>query len=254
MNRSLRVHLTESKYELLKILRLPAYVIPTLSFPVIFYVFFLVLFGKGRAPGGTTMAAYMIATYGSFGVIGASLFGLGAGVAIERGQGWLQVKRTTPMPLSAYFGAKIAVALMFSSVIALVLFALGSVLGHVHFAPAVWPELFAILVAGSLPFCALGLAIGYFAGPNSAPAIVNLIFLPMAVLSGLWVPIDLLPGAIQKFAAFLPAYHFSQLALGAIGAGRGTAGSHVLVLLSYSLLFLVLAAIGYRRDDGKTYG
>ncbi len=250
----LRIHLTEAKYELIKLLRLPAYMIPTIAFPVIFYIFFGLLFGKGTGPGGVTVAAYMIATYCTFGVVGASLFGLGAGVATERGQGWLQVKRTTPMPLSAYFGAKIAMALVFSTVIVLVLFILGITLGHVHFALPVWSKLLAVIVAGSLPFCALGLVIGYFAGPNSAPPIVNLIFLPMAFLSGQWVPIDFLPHTVQKIAAFLPAYHFSQLALGVIGAGRGSPQSHILVLASYSLLFLVLAAIGYHRDEGKTYG
>jgi ABC-2 type transport system permease protein len=250
----LRIHLTELKYELLKTLRIPAFVVPAIAFPTIFYIFFGVLFGKGAGPGGVTVAAYMIATYGSFGVIGASLFGLGAGVAIERGQGWLQVKRTTPMPLSAYFGAKIGVALLFSCVIVLLLFVLGATLGHVHLAPMVWPALLAVIVAGSLPFCALGLVIGYFAGPNSAPPMVNLIFLPMAFLSGQWIPIDFLPPAIQKIALFLPAYHHSQLALGVLGAGRGTALWHVVALFVYAALFLVIARIGYRRDEGKTYG
>ena len=250
----LRIHLTEAKYELIKMLRLPAYAIPTIAFPLIFYVFFGLLFGKGQMPNGVRVAAYMIATYGTFGVIGASLFGLGAGVATERGQGWLQVKRTTPMPLSAYFGAKIVVALFYSAVIVLALFLLGLTFAHVQLTVPVWSKLFAVIVAGSLPFCALGLVIGYFAGPNSAPPIVNLIFLPMAFLSGQWVPIDFLPSAVQKIATFLPAYHFSQLALGVIGAGRGTAQSHVVVLAAYSLFFLILAAIGYHRDEGKTYG
>ena len=250
----LRIHVTEAKYELIKMLRLPAYAIPTIAFPVIFYVFFGLLFGKGQTPSGVSVAAYMIATYGTFGVIGAALFGLGAGVATERGQGWLQVKRTTPMPLSAYFGAKIVVALVFSTVIVLALSLLGITLAHVQLTVPVWSKLFAVIVAGSLPFCGLGLVIGYFAGPNSAPPIVNLIFLPMGFLSGQWVPIDFLPHAVQKIAAFLPAYHFSQLALGIIGAGRGTAQSHIGALAVYSLLFLILAAIGYRLDEGKTYG
>jgi ABC-2 type transport system permease protein len=250
----LRLHWTEAKYELLKTIRIPAFVVPMIAFPTLFYIFFGVLFGKGIGPGGVTVAAYMIATYGTFGVIGASLWGLGAGVATERGQGWLQVKRTTPMPLSAYFGAKIAVALLFSTAIVLLLFFLALTLGHVHLALTVWPKLLAVTVAGSLPFCALGLVIGYFAGPNSAPPIVNLVYLPMGFLSGQWIPIDFLPKAIQKIALFLPAYHHSQLALGVLGAGRGSTLTHVAALASYSVLFLVLAAIGYRRDEGKMYG
>ena len=249
-----RIHALEAKYELVKMLRLPAFVLPTFLFPLIFYIFFGVAFGHGKVAGATTMAAYLIATYGAFGVIGASLFGIGAGVAIERGQGWLQVKRATPMPLTAWFGAKLALAMLFSAVIVLGLFALGVAFGGVHFAAAVWAKLFGILILGALPFCALGLAVGYFAGPNSAPAFVNLLYLPMAFASGLWIPINFLPGFIQKLALFLPPYHLGQLALNCIGAGTGSPGGHALALAGYTVLFLLLATIGYRRDEGKTYG
>jgi ABC-2 type transport system permease protein len=249
----LRIHWLEAKAELLKTLRMPGYIIPTLAFPLIFYTFFGIIFGRSTS-ASLSLSTYYLATYGAFGVIGASLFGFGVGVAAERGQGWLQVKRSTPMPMSAYFGAKISMALLFSGTIALALFALGMLFGNVHLPLAVWPRLFGILVAGALPFCALGLAIGYFAGPNSAAATVNIIYLPMAFLSGLWVPIEVMPRFVQSVAAFLPPYHLAQLALNTFRAGHGSAGVHVIALASYTLLFLALAAIGYDRDEGKTYG
>ena len=44
------------------------------------------------------------------------------------------------------------------------------------------------------------MACSWTAGPNSAPAIVNLIYLPTAFLSGLWVPIQVLPEILQRVA------------------------------------------------------
>jgi ABC-2 type transport system permease protein len=248
----LRIHWLELKCEFLKMFRMPAYVVPTLAFPLLFYVFFGLAFG-GKS-GSSTMATYLIATYGAFGVIGASLFGFGVSVAVERGQGWLQVKRATPMPLSAWFGAKIGMALLFSIIIVLGLAFLGIAFGGVHFAPTVWPLLFVTLVAGALPFCALGLMIGYLAGPNSAVAIVNIIYIPMSFASGLWIPIQFLPKFLQRIAPALPPYHFAQLALRVIGIGHDAPAGHIVALLSFTVLFLVLAAIGYRRDEGKVYG
>jgi hypothetical protein len=35
------------------------------------------------------------------------------------------------------------------------------------------PQLLGTLAAGSLPFSAMGLAVGYFTGPNSAPATIG---------------------------------------------------------------------------------
>ena len=46
-----RVYRTEAKYEFLKTLRQPAYVVPTLTFPLIFYVMFGVVFGGKQSVG-----------------------------------------------------------------------------------------------------------------------------------------------------------------------------------------------------------
>lgn len=250
----MKTYLLEIKYEFLKALRLPAYSLPTLLFPVAFYIFFGVMFGA-RQTGPVTMSAYLIATYGAFGVIGASLFGFGVSVAVERGQGWLEVKRTTPMPIAAYFVAKLAMAMLFSAIIVILLFIVGTFFGDVKLPLTTMLSLFGILVAGSVTFAAFGLAIGFFAGPNSAAPIVNLIYLPLAFLSGLWVPILFLPQKIQNFALWLPPYHFSQLALRTIGASRGQSVMlHVSAMVIATIVFTAIAYIGYRRDEGKLYG
>lgn len=252
---AVRVYALEAKYEFLKLVRIPAFAIPSVTFPVMFYVLFGLAFGSGRGAGGVSMATYLIATYGAFGVIGSGLFGFGAGVAIERGQGWMLLKRATPMPPAAYFFAKLVVCLIFGAVIVLLLSTIGVAFGGVRLAPMTWARLAVTLVIGAIPFCAMGLAIGYFAGPNSAPPIVNLLYLPMAFASGLWIPIEVLPNVIRSIAPFVPAYHLGQLALSALGADRGApVWSHVATLGGFTCLFLALALWGYRNDEGKTYG
>ena len=250
-----RVYALEAKYEVLKAARMPVYAVSTIAFPVLFYAFFGIGFGGSRPAGAVTMATYLLATYGVFGVAGASLFGLGVGVAVERGQGWLQLKRATPMPAGAYLAAKLATAALFGAAIVAALSALAVAFGGVRMGAAGWIALVATLVVGSVPFCAMGLAVGTFAGPNSAAPLVNLIYLPLAFASGLWVPVEALPRAVQAVAPWLPPYHLAQLALGAVGAGRGEpAWTHVAALAAFTILFLGLAAAGYTRGEGKTYG
>jgi ABC-2 type transport system permease protein len=159
------------------------------------------------------------------------------------------------MPPFAYFSAKIVTSVAFSALVVAALFLLGATAGHVRLPSLTWFALGGSLLLGALPFCALGLAIGYLAGPNSAAAVVNLINLPMAFLSGLWIPIGDLPAAIQRVAPFFPAYHLGQLALGTIGASNGGAWwTHVLALLGFTVLFLGAAAFGFRRDEDRVYG
>jgi ABC-2 type transport system permease protein len=101
----------------------------------------------------------------------------------------------------------------------------------------------------------MGLAIGYFAGPNSAPAAINLIYLPLSFCSGLWVPYMFLPKLVRQIALALPPYHLSQLALGIVGAGRHeSAATHWEVLFAFTLICLGVARIGFQRDQGKLYG
>jgi ABC-2 type transport system permease protein len=250
----MRSYALEAKYEFLKQWRMPAYSLPAITFPVMFYLLFGVMFGAGRA-GPTTLATYLIATYGAFGVIGSGLFGFGVGVAVERGQGWMTLKRATPMPPFAYFIAKLVMALLFSTIIVSLLAVVGISLGGVRLPIESWTRLFVTLIAGAVPFCAIGLALGYFAGPNSAPAIVNVLYLPLSFASGLWIPIEALPGAMRTLAHALPPYHLAQLALAAVGAGRGApAWTHLLALAGFTAIGLGIAWIAYRRDEDVTWG
>jgi len=245
-----RIYRTEAKYEFLKTLRQPAYVIPTLTFPLIFYVMFGIVFGGRQAFGTINMGTYLLATYATFGVMGASLFGFAVGVAMERGYGWLQVKRASPMPPLAYLIAKTVMSTIFSAILVTALYVLGTAFGGVHLSAMKFLELAGLMIAGSLPFCALGLVIGCFAAPNSAPAFVNILFLPMAFCSGLWLPLPLLPKFLQQVAPFLPPYHLSQLALRQVGfGGSSDPWRHVAALAAFTVVFLLLALRGFRRDD-----
>ena len=250
-----RIYALEAKYELLKMMRLPMYAIPTLAFPVMFYLLFGVALG-GRMAGPVSMAAYLLATYGTFGVMGASLFGFGVGVAVERGQGWLLFKRATPMPPPAYFAGKLAMVVLFGTIITAALFTFGATIGKVSLPAGQWAGLAAILIAGAIPFGAFGLAIGSWAGPNSAVAVVNVIYLPLAFASGLWVPIQALPRFFQELAPWLPTYHFAQLALGVLDAdqGRFSWQTSAGVLVAFTAASLLFARAGYRRDEGQTFG
>jgi len=246
-------YINEARFDLLKMLRLPMYSVASIAFPVMFYVLFGVVFGK-QGSGGVDVSRYLLASYGAFGVIGASLFGFGAGVAVERGQGWLQVKRASPMPPAAYFIAKLFTCMVFSVVIVLLLLTIGITAGGVHLSLIQGALLVAVLVLGSVPFCTLGLAIAYFAGPNSAPAIVNLLYLPLSFCSGLWLPVNMLPKFLQNIAPAMPPYHLGQLALMVLGFGHGTVAGHVMGLVGAAGIGLGLAWLGFQRDEHKTYG
>lgn len=245
----------EAKYELYKMARLRAFVVPTLGFPIMFYVLFGLVLPHGGTGGGPMVSTYLLATYGAFGVIGIALQALDVGVATERGQGWLAVKRASPMPVAAYFFGKYATTVLFAAALVTLLALVGAAFGHVRLSAGHWAALAAVEVLGGIPFCAIGLAAGYLAGPNSASAIANAVYLPMAFLSGLFIPVEMLPTFLRHVAPALPPYHLGRLALVAAGVlPAADAWAHVAALLGFGVAFTAIAVLAYRRDEGRTYG
>jgi ABC-2 type transport system permease protein len=235
-----RIYALEARNEFLRMLRAPSFALPTLIFPPMFYLLFGVLFGNR---GGDFHASiYLLATYGVFGVMSPGLFGFGVSVAMDRERGWLVYKRALPMPPGAYLVAKLIMAMVFATIIFAILGTLASTLGGVHLPASAWLTLLVVDVLGVLPFCAIGLFIGSLVSGSGAPAVANLIYLPMSFLSGLWMPLSVLPPLIAKIAPFWPAYHLGRLALVAVGEAPGEAVlPHVLALATFTVVFFALA-------------
>ncbi|RUO65429.1 ABC-2 type transport system permease protein [Pseudidiomarina planktonica] len=230
------IHQAEAKYDLLSLWRTPGFYLPAILFPVVFYYFFGVVFSfsSGAAP-------QMLVAYSCFGVIGPALFNFSVAVASDRVHGWMALKRLSPMPLSAYMLAKYVSSTVFAVVILALLFTLSAVVADVNLWTWQWASLALILLAGTLPFALLGLLLGLVCSDKSVPGVVNLIYLPMAFLSGLWVPFTILPDYVQRIAEFLPTYHLSQLAFKIIDADQGQpVWLHLGYLVAFSLVLGLL--------------
>lgn len=241
--RGLRIgrYLREIRCEFLRLLRTPSFLLPTLLFPPMFYLLFAVVMPLGRS-GGWQPAHYLLAAYTVFGVMSPGLFGFGVTVAIERERGWLTLKRVAPMPPGAYLIAKLAMAMAFAAIIFAFMATIAVVLGGVRLPATAWLALSVVALLGVVPFCALGLLIGTLVGGQGAPAVVNLVYLPMAFLSGLWFPLTILPAFVQAVAPLWPAYHLGQLAQAAIGQPwSGSAGTHVAALAAVTAVCFELA-------------
>lgn len=233
-----RGYLLEARCEFLRMLREPAFCVPVIAFPAMFYLLFGVLLNRGNAGA----AQYLLASYGAFGVIGAALFGFGVSIAADRDRGYLRLRRALPTPTGAPLLAKMAMAMLFAAIISVVLALLAATAGGVSLAPAQWLGLFAVNVAGVLPFAAIGLWMGSLVSGSAAPALLNVLYLPMAFLSGLWLPLSMLPGWLAGTAPVWPAYHLGQLALKVVGHDAGQpAWLHLLVLATVTLVFFMLA-------------
>ena len=241
-----RIFAREIQYEFVRMLRTRAFSLSVIGFPVMFYLLF------GASNRHSEFARYLMASYSCMGVVSACLFGIGMGISMERAQGWLELKLASPMPRIAYLCAKVVSSAAFAVMIEFLLIILAITVGGTHVSVADVVRLTGVVLGGSLPFAAMGLLIAVLVPANSAPGIINLIYLPMSFASGFWMPITLLPHWLQHVAPALPTYHLAQVGLNVIGAAQpGSMATHWQALAGYTLVLFGAAWFVFTRQESE---
>ena len=244
----------QTRAEFLKLWRVPAFSITSLFLPVMFYAFIGIGQSSEVVSPGVTFGAYFLASMAVYSVANVMIFSFGISVATERGMKMDVLMRATPMPPVVFLLSKCITAIVFAALTLVVLFPFAYIAGGVRLDAAVWATLAFRVLLGSIPFIALGFAIGYLSGPNSAVAVINLIYLPTAFASGLFFPKQLLPDFIQRISPFLPLHFFGQLGWDAIGAPtEESLTTDWLYLAGYGVLFFVVALWAYRREEDRKF-
>lgn len=238
-------YVQEARSEILRYLRNPGFLLPVILFPTAFYLMFGVALARSESPG---MATYLLASYGTFGVMSPGLFGFGVSLALERDNGLLTLKRALPMPPAAYLIGKMLMAMIAAALVIVLLLGLAIGVANVTLGVGQASAFLLTGTLGVLPFCALGMLVGTLIKGQGAPGLLNLIYLPMAFLSGLWVPLRILPEALQNMAPVWPSYHLHRIALNGLGVIHEPVLQHVLVLCGFTAGFLWLAARRVRRN------
>lgn len=236
--RLLGAYLAEARSECLRYLRAPGFMLPIMLFPGMFYLVFGVLMAHTEGAGASR---YLLASYGVFGTMSPGLFGFGIALALERDGGLMMLKRALPMPPGAYLFGKLLMAMLTATLVMVLLLAL-SRLVPVALTPR---QVFALLGVGAFgvwPFCALGMLFGTLVKGQAAPGLLNLIYLPMSFLSGLWFPLPMLPKVLQQIAPLWPSYHLDRIALAALGMNDQPLFTHALVLVVFTAVCLAWAA------------
>lgn len=234
-------------------LRTPAFSVTTIALPVMFFAFFGLPNASRKFEDGTSLAAYLLASMGAYAVSSVMVFSFGIGVATSRGQKIDLLQRATPLPAWVSIVATVVNAMVFALLALLTLFLFAFVAAGVRLDALSWLQLTFRLLLGALPLLALGMAIGYSSGPSAAPAVTNLVYLPLAFASGLFIPIEQMPDFVQRLGPFLPTYHYGQLAWDVVGHAAEPLGTAVMGLAVWGVVLFAMAARAYRLDEVRKF-
>ncbi|WP_339221814.1 ABC transporter permease [Paenibacillus sp. FSL H8-0332] len=239
--------MAQCKAELLRIIRNPYYVFWSLLMPIMFYFIFTRVVNTGADDTKQWQAHYLM-SMAAFSVMGSAIMTLGIRLVQEQTQGWNTFIRITPLPSSVYFFGKMfgqSVMHLFSI---LCIFAAGYLINGVSLTASEWLLSGLWLLAGSLPFLALGTIIGSMKRVDTASGVSNVLYMGLAVAGGMWMPLDIMPKLMQKIGNWLPSYNYGAGAW-AIVAGGSPSWKAVLLLLGYLAVFMLLSVYIRRKQE-----
>ena len=185
----------------------------TFFLPVIFFLIFASVYGNDRITkeGGIRAASFLEAGMIGYGVAATCFAGLAITLVVRRESGILKRIRSTPLPAPTYL-----VAVLVSTFVVFLIEA-GLIIGagRLFFSVAVPSRLlslFVVLAIGALCFAAMGLGItGLVRSAEGSSAVINAVYLPMAIISGTFFTPKDYPAFLRVIAEVLPLTHYTQL-------------------------------------------
>ncbi len=221
--------------------RNPGSVFFTVLLPVIFLVIFGTIFGSDPIPtlGNVPTTTYYVPAIVTLAVVSATMVSLAVNLTTAREAGLLKRGRGTPQPPWVFIAGRVGNAIVVSVLMVVVVTLVGRLL---YDAPVPWGhvgEIAVTLVIGAAAFCCLGIALtSIIPSREAAPAITNVITLPLYFLSGIFIPESEIPDGVLSFSGIFPIRSFFEALFAAYSPGAS--GSAV---QWDSLLFVALWGI-----------
>jgi ABC-2 type transport system permease protein len=175
-------------------------------FNFLFPLIFLALFGS-ISSGNQKDLDIIVPGIAGLAVVSATFTALAYNITALRDTGVLKRIRGTPLPTGSWLGGVMASAVTNAAIQIAIVIVAGHVFWNVDGLAAPL-ELVVFVVVGVGCFAALGVAFSH-AIPNvdSAPAYVNVVFLPAIAISGVFYDADNGPAFLRDIAQVLPLKH-----------------------------------------------
>jgi len=219
----------------------------TFFLPVIFFLVFGSIYGSDKIEG-IRGAAFLEAGMIGYGVASTAFAGLAITMVIRRESGVLKRIRSTPLPPWTYLVAVLVSTFITFLIEAVILILLGRLLFSVGLPTRPFSLLVALIV-GAASFAALGLGLtGLVRSAEGSSAVVNFVYLPMAIISGTFFSPAKYPAFLRAIADVLPLTYFTKLTRNIVVRHDHiwSQGGAIAVVVIWGAIGLVAALRGFR--------
>ncbi|MET9020406.1 ABC transporter permease [Actinopolymorpha sp. NPDC004070] len=224
------------------------FLIFTLAMPVVLFLIYVQMYGKGDI-NGVSVKAYLMVSMAAFGAMSGAM-SAGTRIALERQSGWNRQLRLTPLRPVSYLVAKAAVAMLVAVPSVVLVYAAGALAAHVRLSPQEWAVSAVGLWLALIPFAVIGIVIGYVASPDSAQAIFPATFMTLSLFGGIFIPVEAMPKLMANIAQVLPSYWLGIIGRSPLGLA-GFEWKAVPVLLAWTAVLTLIVVRRYRVDTAR---
>jgi ABC-2 type transport system permease protein len=225
--------------------------------PIMFLVIFASIFGKQTisALAGLPYNDFFVPGILAYGIIATTFFNIAISTSILRDQGVLKRMQGTPLPRWAYVTGRIASASVTTIVMTVLVLVIARLGYNVHLRSQTLAGFLVALVLGSACFTTLGIGIvRYIRNADAAPAVLNVMILPLTFISGIWFTTFNEPAWLRHVAEVFPVHALAdnlQYAFNPGTTGSGIKGSDVLTLGIWFVVGVVLMIRFLRQPLGE---
>ncbi|NLE96820.1 MAG: ABC transporter permease [Propionibacterium sp.] len=213
-----------------------------IAMPTAMYLFFSTLYGDEI--GGAEIQRHIMVMMATYGAMGSAL-AAGNAIQNERATGWFRQLMLTALSPTQFFFTRLLAALLLILPPIVVVLGVGAIDG-VRLPLATWASVVGVALVVLIPFVVMGLVVGLWLKPQAANAATTFLMLALAMLGGMWVPLDQMPQVLQDIGILLPSYWAGQFALTPI-TGDPVAARGVITLVAWTVGLAALGVVGYRR-------
>lgn len=183
----------------------------TILMPIGFYVLFTKVLVSGTAAQELVFAKQYLGSMIVYSVLINAMFGLGQIMQGDRQQELILALSLTPKGAKYYY-LSIGIVMSAINILSIILMQLvGRLTWQINLSITESLSVVIVVILGTLPLMGLGILSSFAKTPQLTSIISNLTVFPLAVISGLWWPLAMMPDWMQTIGKATPTYLTSHM-------------------------------------------
>ncbi|WP_125566233.1 ABC transporter permease [Companilactobacillus insicii] len=121
------------------------------------------------------------------------------------------LSKLTPLPRWQYYLSRILIFLLLNLISSIGICLVGILVNNLSLSIATWSLIILITIIGTIPLIFIGILISLSGNPATVNMLNNLVVFPLAIISGLWWPISMMPSWLQSLGKLTPTFELSNI-------------------------------------------